>query len=205
MGFIMKYSDLLNASSHKVSYFARYLWESYGPADIYDLIRDYDLDDEWSASAIIAHSGKTDSILNREVREVTLCSDTTAYRWRDPAYIKAQTKEAKRRGENNKIAFDDVKWTEVASEQEILNLLIQHVGGTSRAEEKIVASPANEEQFTVKFDHRYVLEIRANSMDEARKKAEQWMASLSRRWASDNDVIFVDNYTVREQVEVERE
>lgn len=200
----MNYSDLLKVANNKISYFSKYLWESYGPADIHDMGRDDYLGDNWTASAIVAHAKTPDSILNREVREVTICDDTTAYRWRDPAYVKAQTKEAKQRGENNKIAFDNVKWTEIGSEQEILNLLAQYIGGQTAAEEKAMAS-STKERFTVKFDHRYVLEVQASSMDEARNKADQWLASLTRRWDSDQDIIFMDNYTVKEQVERERE
>lgn len=195
----MKYSKLLAVVNHKSSYAGEYLWESYGSASIYDLGET----DDPIASAVVANGADAS---NRDVREITIATDdVAAYRWRDPDYSKAQSKEAKKRGIDNSIAFDSVRWIEVDSEQEILDLLAIYAGDATATHPAMAEHNGSKEQFTVKLDHRYVLEVQASGMDEARKKAEQWINSVRRHWDSTTGIVFIDNYTVKEQVEVDRE
>lgn len=194
----MFFQDLLKEVSYEISFGGEYLWSCYGPSEIFDVSE---------VTSVVIAADCSDPKL-RKVREITIGDATSglAYRWRDPSYIKANNKEAKKRGIDNRLAYDNIKWTEVKTEDEILELLSSYVPA-----QKTVAANSKgnimttKENFTVKFDQRYVLEVKASSMDEARQLADEWMRSLSRRWNSDNRIIFVDNYTVKETVEKELE
>ena len=198
----MIYDQILDTVNARSSYAGKYGWSAYGDASIFDL------GDEGQqiASAVVANDAV--SMFDCSVREVTIDApeQQLAYRWRDPAYIKKHNKEAKARVIDDTIAWDQVCWIEIDSEKEILALLDNYVGMVAHARAHPTATvPVSTEQFTVKVDQRYVLEIQAGSMDSARELATQWMDSLQRKWAPDDKVIFMDNYTVKESVEIERE
>lgn len=202
----MIYDQILDTVNARSSYAGKYGWSAYGDASIFDL------GDEGQqiASAVVANDAV--SMFDCSVREVTIDipDQQLAYRWRDPAYIKKHNKEAKARNVDNTIAWDNVCWVEIDSENEILALLDNYVGMVAHARAHAARPRANPaatstERFTVKVDQRYVLEIQAESMDSARELATQWMDSLQRNWAPDDKVIFMDNYTVKESVEIERE
>lgn len=64
------------------------------------------------------------STVSQEVYEVEfyVYDDEVAYRWTDPLYASARNKESIIKGLDPSIAYDDIKFTEVKSEEEILKL-----------------------------------------------------------------------------------
>ena len=82
------------------------------------------------------------------------------------------------------------------------NLILPMPGTIGGA--KIIFEEDNMKKFTVKLDVRYVLEVDAESMDQAATKAKHFQETMKTGWGEhEDDVIWMDTYAIKESVEQE--
>jgi hypothetical protein len=99
-------ADIDQALEHKISGGSDYQWNCYGPNARY---LDYTISGLDVTGSVIYDTQ------TQEVYEACLCNgpDDLAYRWSNPDYYKAHAKEAKKRGVDSAVAWDNVKYKEV--------------------------------------------------------------------------------------------
>lgn len=99
-------ADINEALNHQIIEGSAYLWSCYGPNARYldYTIRGLDV------TGCVIYDTQT-----QEVYEASLCDGPIdrAYRWSNPDYYKAHAKEAKKRGVDSTVAWDNVKYEEV--------------------------------------------------------------------------------------------
>jgi hypothetical protein len=151
-----------------------------------------------------------------EVPETDQC-----FRWLNPDFKKAYYVEAESRDSNPNEAWDGVAYTHVDADELILeylsdigeedydnlpNFSTNHVmsmpgtmGGAT-----VTFKEDEMKRFNVNLDVRFVLEVEAESMDEAAEKAKHFQETMKTGWGDhNNDVTWVDSYHVKESVEQE--
>jgi hypothetical protein len=94
----------------------RYLWNSYGPDAVYLDIKD--VQDRPIGSILFDSSSAEVYEITVEVPGEALC-----YRWINPDFENLYRKEAESKGINPDIAWDDVIYTDIIAENDILNKL----------------------------------------------------------------------------------
>jgi hypothetical protein len=67
----------------------------------------------------------------------------------------------------------------------------------------LIFKEKNMKTFNVKLDVRLVLDVDANSMDEAVAIAKHWQETAKMSWGEGEAVCWVDSYVVKETVSVE--
>ena len=111
----MHLSEVNVALDHKIVEGAEYQWACYGPN-----ARFISYESDYARAEVVIDSK------NQLVYEATVClnddrESTRLYRWIDPDYRAPLLEEAKTRGINNKVAWDDVEWVDLEVSQDWLD------------------------------------------------------------------------------------
>ena len=103
-------ADVNEALNHNITEGSAYLWSCYGPNARYldYTIRGLDV------TGCVIYDTQT-----QEIYQADLCDgpNDLAWRWRNPDFLKAYLKEAKKRGVNPNQAWDDVDYTDVSVDE----------------------------------------------------------------------------------------
>lgn len=136
-------ADVNEVLNHQISEGSEYQWHCYGPNARY---LDYTIDGI-DVTASVVHD-----VVTQEIYEATLCDapNDLAYRWSNPDFYKAHAKEAKKRGIDSAVAWDDVKFQEVDVDQWIQLAMEFMDYADSVEEENLIASMPtwNDEEIT---------------------------------------------------------
>jgi hypothetical protein len=111
----MLFADFLTAADYRISQGGEFQWNCYPNAQFLDIT---DIDGVNIGSCVF--STKTHRVY--EV-EVYISDDSAAYRWMDPEWAKDYNEEAKNRNVDPKKAYDNVYFTPVDTEDEILHIM----------------------------------------------------------------------------------
>lgn len=124
-------ADVDEALEHKISGGSDYQWACYGPNARY---LDYTING-LDVTGSVVYDTRT-----QEVYEACLCNgpEDLAYRWSNPDYYKAHAKEAKKRGVDSTVAWDNVKYEEVDVDSWI-QIALDLVGESPVEEEHLLA------------------------------------------------------------------
>jgi hypothetical protein len=214
----MKLDNIITAAGARVNGGDPYMWECYGPDANYIEFRD--TDGQSYAHAIY----DTKNYIVYEVH-IEVPGQNQAFRWLNTITKHAYYTEAERRGIDPNLAWDDVGYIHVDTEELMLEYL-KDIGETyydnlpiveSKSESFIMPMPGtlgsakltfkenNMKTYMVNLDVRHLLEVTASSMDEAIKKATHFQETMPKGWGDHNDfeVCWVDTYIVKESVEHE--
>jgi len=153
-----------------------------------------------------------------------------AFQWINPDYKTAYYKESEQLGIDPQIAWDEFNFTNVETEELILEYLkdvgegyydnlpiVDNIPTLTEEVDTSFTMPMpgtmggatfkfgdgfqNKETYTVNLDVRMVFSVDANSMDEAVAKARKWQETSKTSWGKDDDVTWADHYIVKEAVE----
>jgi len=211
----MKLKKFMNAADGHVCGGSEFQWSCYPNARYMDIA---DIDGVEVGNCIF--NTKSQEIYEIEVNVV---EDDISYRWEDSDYELARTLEANKRGIDNEVAYDDVMFTDIASEDEILDLVSKIVHKTyvhshaprakptkagkenvcpaEVAAEKILSAPAVEQQeYSVKITTVQCLDVRADSMEEALEKAKEFTATMRPAETYPKGVSWIDQYATKEEI-----
>ena len=106
--------DFMEVTDYKITEGSDFLWDCYGP-DVHSL-------DSWNQSQL----GHTVHVVfdtsSQEVYEMSVCdySKNLAYRWMNPEYIKDYLDEAKSKGINPYMAYDEVNYIDLEVTEDLL-------------------------------------------------------------------------------------
>ena len=214
----MNLNDVIVAAGSRISGGDPYMWDCYGPNANYIEFRD--TDGQGYAHAIY----DTKNYIVYEIH-IEVPGQDQAFRWLNTITKSAYYTEAERRGVDPNLAWDNVGYTHVDTEELILEYL-KDIGETYYDNLPIVEdSPTNSftmpmpgtiggatitfnetnmnNTYMVNLDVRHLLEVKASSMDEAIKKATHFQETMPKGWGDhDNfDVCWVDTYIVKESAE----
>ena len=109
----MNIKSILETINYRVAQSSPYLYQSFGMENprIFDY---FDKDEEVAGNFTADESGKVFEII-AEIPQLGIC-----YRWVDPDYINKLTQDTISRGIDPTIALDNIKFTEVKTEDNIL-------------------------------------------------------------------------------------
>jgi len=132
-----------------------------------------------------------------------------AFQWIHSEYKDFYCKEL---GEDWNIAWDEVTYTNVLTEELMLEYIedIINLDYTNLPvidfKEYFSTNQTNEDtmkQYTVKLDVRYTFDVEANSIDEAVAKANHFQQTMKHGWGDVPEVSWLDTEVVKEIVERE--
>lgn len=132
-----------------------------------------------------------------------------AFQWIHSEYKDFYCKEL---GEDWNIAWDEVTYTNVLTEELMLEYIedIVNLDYTNLPvidfKEYFSTNQTNEDtmkQYTVKLDVRYTFDVEANSIDEAVAKANHFQQTMKHGWGDVPEVSWLDTEVVKEIVERE--
>ena len=108
--------EALEAVDYRFSSGDRYLWTCYGPDSVYLNLKDVQ---DRPVGSILFDSNTA------EVYEITVevPGEPLCYRWIDPEFVDDHRDEAESRNVDPAIAWDDVKFTDIETEDDILDKL----------------------------------------------------------------------------------
>ena len=153
-------------------------------------------------------------IYDNDTNEVVyLCAEVPgqplAFQWIHSEYKDFYCKEL---GEDWNIAWDEVTYTNVLTEELMLEYIedIVNLNYTNLPvidfKEYFSTNQTNEatmKQYTVKLDVRYTFNVEANSIDEAVAKANHFQQTMKHGWGDVPEVSWLDTEVVKEIVERE--
>lgn len=132
-----------------------------------------------------------------------------AFQWIHSEYKDFYCKEL---GEDWNIAWDEVTYTNVLTEE----LMLEYITGIVNLDydnlpvidfkEYFSTNQTNEatmKQYTVKLDVRYTFDVEANSFEEAVAKANHFQQTMKPSWGEGSEVSWMDTEVVKEIVERE--
>lgn len=203
----MNLQEFMNATGAHVSGGSEYQWGCFPDARFMDIS---DIDGNEIGSCVFSTS-------NQNVFEIVLSvePDDLSYRWTDPDWEDSRKAEAKLRGIDDGVAYDDVFYTEIKTEDEILKLAssITHMTyvhshvpiydeSIQVEERRILVSPKKEElDYSVKLTVVQCISVKATSMEEAIAKSKRLVSSMSPDMSLySDDVYWEDNYFSKEEV-----
>jgi len=129
-----------------------------------------------------------------------------AFQWIHTDYKKSYCEES---GEDWNIAWDDVTYTNVLTEELMLEYITDIVNinydnlPVIDSKEYFSTNRAIMKQYTVKLDVRYTFDVEANSIDEAVAKATHFQQTMKHGWGDVPEVSWMDTEVVKEIVERE--
>lgn len=183
----MKLNAVMNACGSRVSGGDPYQWDCYGENAQYMEFRN------------AQGEGYSHCIFDTKTYEVyeihcEIPGKDSAFRWLNPSTSDSYYKEAKSRNVNPDFAWDEQKYSDIKTEEEILSMLEQF--GNCNYSQQVVMK--NKEQFHVNLDVRFVFDVEAGSMDEAVEKARHWQKTAKTSWGEGESVYWVDTEVVKE-------
>ena len=112
----MYLKDVLEAVEYRFSSGDRYLWQCYGDDSVYLNLKDVQ---DRPVGSILFDSNTA------EVYEITVevPGEQLCYRWINPEFVDDYRDEAESRGVDPDIAWDDVKYTDIETEDDMLDKL----------------------------------------------------------------------------------
>jgi hypothetical protein len=129
-----------------------------------------------------------------------------AFQWIHAEYKDFYCKEL---GEDWNIAWDEVTYTNVLTEElmleyieDIVNLDYDNLPVID-SKEYFSTNKATMKQYTVKLDVRYTFDVEANSLEEAVAKANHFQQTMKPGWGEGSEVSWMDTEVVKEIVERE--
>jgi hypothetical protein len=180
--------------------------------------------DDWgfktfSDSSYIAFKDQNDQpcghcVYNNDTNNVVYLSaevpeQPLAFQWIHPEYKDFYCKEL---GKDWNIAWDDVTYTNVLTEElmleyieNIINLDYNNLPIIDSHEYFLTneATDTTMKQYTVKLDVRYIFDVGANSFEEAVAKANHFQQTMKPSWGEGSEVSWMDTEVVKEIVERE--
>jgi hypothetical protein len=215
----MKLSDVITAAGARVSGGDPFMWKCYG--ENANFIEFRDTDSQGYAHAVY----DTENYVVYEIH-IEVPGQDQAFRWLNPDFKQAYYAEAVVMRVDPNMAWDEVGYIHVDTEELILEYL-KDIGETYYDNLPIIES--KDESFTmpmpgtlggatitfkendmnntymVNLDVRHTLEVKASSMDEAIKKATHFQETMPKGWGEHNDfeVCWIDTYIVKESAERE--
>jgi len=210
----MKYLDVLTAAGGRCSGGDPFLWDCYGPNAQYSEFRDVNGD----GYSHCVFDTKTYEVYEVHVETpVTSNVSTSALRWFNPQYVLAYTAEANARQEDMRFAWDDVLYTDVLGEEEILDH-VRNVG-EGRYEGLPIANredipvddfmeatmfvddpEENSDTFIVALDVKYTFEVTASDYEEAISKAKEFRKTMPSGWGDVSGVNWMDTEVIKETI-----
>jgi hypothetical protein len=129
-----------------------------------------------------------------------------AFQWIHSDYKDFYCKEL---GEDWNIAWDEVTYTNVLTEE----LMLEYIGDIVNldydnlpvidSKEYFSTNKATMKQYTVKLDVRYTFDVNANSLEEAVAKANHFQQTMKPSWGEGSEISWMDTEVVKEIVERE--
>ena len=127
-----------------------------------------------------------------------------AFQWIHAEYKDFYCKEL---GEDWNIAWDEVTYTNVLTEElmleyieDIVNLDYDNLPVID-SKEYFSTNKATMKQYTVKLDVRYTFDVEANSLEEAVAKANHFQQTMKPGWGEGSEISWMDTEVVKEIVE----
>lgn len=214
----MKYLDVLTAAGGRCSGGDPFLWSCYGPDAQYAEFRDVNGD----GYSHCVFDTKTYEVYEVHVETpVTSNVSTSAIRWFNPQYALAYKTEADARQEDMRFAWDDVLYTDVLGEEEILDH-VRNVGegryeglpiadredipldnfmDTTMDTTEFVDEPeANSDTFNVVLNVAYSFEVIASDYEEAIFKAKEFRRGMPTGWGKVPGVCWMDTEVIKETI-----
>jgi hypothetical protein len=130
-----------------------------------------------------------------------------AFQWIHTDYKKSYCEEL---GDEWNIAWDDVTYTNVLTEELILEYVadIVKINYTNLPaidfKEYFSTNQTTDttmKQYTVKLDVRYTFDVEANSLEEAVAKANHFQQTMKPSWGEGSEISWMDTEVVKEIVE----
>lgn len=208
----MNLQEFMNATSARVSGGSEYQWKCFPNARFMDFA---DIDGKEVGSCVF-------NTLTQKIYEVifSVDEDNVSYRWTDPEWRDSRLEEARSRSIDDGVAYDDVNYTEVQSEDEIMKLALSitnmtyvhsHVPIYDESNDFTPHIPSAEFEkgitdYKVKLTVTQCLGVRATSMEDAVTKAKRFVSSMKPTAELYPDgVCWEDNYYSKEEVSREIE
>ena len=106
--------DFMEVTDYKITEGSDFLWNCYGPT-VHSL-------DSWNQSQVGHTVHVVFDTTSQEVYEMSVCdySKNLAYRWINPEYIKDYLDEAKSKGINPYVAYDEVNYIDLEVTEDLL-------------------------------------------------------------------------------------
>jgi len=214
----MKLLDVITAAGARTSGGDPYQWKCFGSNAQYLEFRD--TDGNGCSHCIFDTKDYTVYQVHADVP-----GTDQAFQWTNPQYVNAYINESKSNGIDPNEAWDDVKYTIVDSEETILqyvkdigetyydNLPIlgedepykMEMPGTMGGAKLVFPEEKEMDEYKVKLDLRFELDVKANSANEALEKARHWQETMKHTWGEGAGVMWHDKYLIKEAVEKELE
>lgn len=211
----MKLLDVITAAGARTSGGDPYQWNCFGENAQYLEFRD--ADGNGCSHCIFDTKDYTVYQIHADVP-----GTDQAFQWTNPQYVMAYINECKSLNIDPDEAWDDVKYTIVNDEETILKY-IKDIGETyydnlpiagedepfkmempgTIGSAKLVFPEEKEmsEQYMVKLDVRFELDVTASSADEALEKARHFQETMRHNWGEGENITWHDKYVVKEAVE----
>lgn len=213
----MKLSDVTTAAGSRISASDQYQWQCYGANAQFMEFRDTD----GSAYAHCIYDKETSDVYEIHIE---VPGQTQAFRWLNPETKVAMYNEATVRGIDVNIAWDDIPYIHVTTEELILeylkdigetyydNLPISEsssfsmpmpgtIGGATFKFGDGFQNEVEPMRYKVNLDVRMRYEVEASSMDEAVSKARKWYESSKTFHGEGDKIYWEDAEIVKEAVE----
>jgi hypothetical protein len=215
-------NNILHATGNRVVSTSDYIWHCFGDNAV--IIEFKDMSDLVYSSVVYNSSDLEIFLISIEVP-----GQPQAFRWVNPEWQAMYLDECKTRGVDPDVAWDLVNFTNIESEETILEYLkdigegyydnlpivepiippeeikpfIMDMPGTIGGAKLVFNNEIKE--YKVSLDLRLGLDITATSMDDALEKARHWQKTSKMSWGEGNDVIWNDSCIVKETVEQRKE
>jgi hypothetical protein len=155
----MKLEQVLKAANYTVAGGSEYGWKCWADARFIDFESEF------------AHASAIYSAANQTIYQFEVCakeddSGKTAYRWMNPEFKQAYLDEAKLRNCDPDQAWDDVKWNDTDTEDDILEKVNAIMEGREFDSRTTIAIDFTDEELLTYMKLAHELDITFNSFVE---------------------------------------
>jgi hypothetical protein len=162
----MELRDVCEAAGYRITDGAEHLWECFGMN-----ARMLDFESEHGSASV------TFDRRDQTIYEVTINANVGfgdpeyAYRWVNPAFAAAQAQEAERRGIDNEVAYDDVRWVDLDVDEDVLEKLEAILNGDEFDTRIMMNIDMPDDLFNLAARAAHMLDITFNEFVERALKA----------------------------------
>lgn len=202
----MKLKKFINSANGQICGGSEFGWSCYPDARYIDIS---DIDNREIGHCLA--STKTQEVYEIELH---VYEDNISYRWTHPNYINSRDQEALSRNIDPNIAYDDVNFTDITSEEEILKLVKNIVHKTyvhSHMPQEIISNncvknedestePSMIQEYDVKITSVQCFSVYATTMEEAATKAKEFSSTMQPPEIYPNKLCWIDQYVSKEEV-----
>lgn len=200
----MKITQVLNATGGRISGGTEFTWKCYGPDARYIDISDLSGNEVCN----FVHDTKTQEVYEVDVH---VTDDNEIYRWMNLKYVAEYNEEANQRSIDPCVTYDNICYTYVLNEKEILDLAHQVVNQTYVTPAVDTTDDIDTEMLSDLLDHQvaseyevtvnttHIFAVRATSMEQAAINAKLFTSGM-KPGNSIAGVIWSDSYVSKESV-----